>query len=64
MALSLRAELHKRIERLEARTGEGSRLVILSGEDAAERLERWKAGESVEGIRGVYRGGPLLVVFE
>ena len=60
----MNAKLRARLDRIEARIGGGSRLVILAGEDARDRLKRWKAGEVVEGIRGSYRGGPLLVILE
>lgn len=54
--------LRARLDRIEARLDGGSRLVILAGDDARDRLERWKASGTVDGINGTYRGGPLLVI--
>lgn len=64
MRRNVNPNIRKRLDRIEGALGGGSRLVILAGEDARDRLKRWKAGEAVDGIRGSYRGGPLLVVIE
>lgn len=62
-------KLKKRIERMEAQVGKHAqkvRVIVWPTDPldcANEKLERWKAGEEVDGIDcGPYRGGKLDVI--
>jgi hypothetical protein len=67
----MKISMKRRLEEVEQQIGpEEQRIIVLqqdgeSREDMEERLERWKAGEDVPGIRSQepYKGGDLSVFY-
>ena len=65
----IRQQLWKRLNTAEQAGQLTSRQVVRviqrigdSKADIDAKIERWKAGESVDGINGEYKGGDLLIV--
>ena len=64
----MNARLWRRLERVESRSSTPNRLVMFrpnpaeTKEDLERRVERWRSGEDMDGVKGRIRGGTNLII--
>ena len=65
----MRSDLRQRLDSVEHKMGIGNQVIVViqnldeSEQKAQEKLNRWRAGEAVEGVSASPSTGPELVIF-